>query len=138
MARVTGIGGIFFKSQDPERLRRWYWDQLGIPMDEEGGWSFHWRDEEDPARVGRTVWGPFSLDTSYFDPSRSPLMFNFRVDDLDAILDDLRAAGVEVIDEIEEYPYGRFGWVLDPEGNKIELWEPRGEEGQESGPSGRR
>lgn len=131
MAKVTGIGGIFFKAKEPEALRRWYQEHLGIPMDPEGEWwSFTWRDRDEPGRIGRTVWAAFPEDTSYFEPSRSSFMFNFRVDDLDAALAELRAAGVEVLEQIEEYEYGRFGWILDPEGNKIELWEPRDEEGQ--------
>ena len=130
MAKVTGIGGIFFKARDVDALRSWYAEQLSVPLEEWGSWDFPWRDRENPERVGKTVWGPFPADTDYFAPSDSPFMFNFRVDDLDAMLTQLRAAGVSVEDKIEEYEYGKFGWIIDPEGNKVELWEPRGEEGQ--------
>lgn len=130
MEKVTGIGGIFFKARDVDALRSWYAEQLGVPLEEWGSWDFPWRDRENPERVGKTVWGPFPADTDYFAPSDSPFMFNFRVDDLDAMLAQLRAAGVKVEDKVEEYEYGRFGWIIDPEGNKVELWEPKGEEGQ--------
>lgn len=131
MAKVTGVGGIFFKARDLDSLRNWYQDYLGVPFDKEGGWSFFWRELNQPQHVGRTVWGPFPAETTYFDPSQSRFMFNFRVDDLDELLEQLRRAGVPVEERIEEYEYGRFGWIMDPEGNKIELWEPRNEEGQE-------
>ena len=124
MGRVTGIGGIFFKSEDPERLKSWYQQHLGITPDKDGYIAFEWREKQDPDTVGYTVWGPFQDDTKYFHPSTKAYMFNFRVDDLDALLEQLRAAGVEVDDNVEEYEYGRFGWVMDPEGHRIELWEP--------------
>lgn len=123
MARVTGIGGIFFKSSDPEASRAWYRHHLGLECDQYG-WSWRWREMADPEREGFTVWGPFAPDTEYFDPSPQPFMVNFRVDDLDGMLADLRRAGVWVADEVEEYDYGRFGWIIDPDGVKIELWEP--------------
>ncbi len=85
---------------------------------------FEWRDKEEPDQIGYTVWGPFPEDTSYFDPSTSSFMFNFRVADLGAVLAQLRKEGIEVDDRTEDYPYGRFGWIMDPEGNKVELWEP--------------
>jgi predicted enzyme related to lactoylglutathione lyase len=130
MAKVTGIGGIFFKARDVDAVRNWYHQHLGIRFDEGGGWSFHWREKDQPSHVGRTVWGPFAEDSSYFDPSDSPFMFNFRVDDLEDMLGRLRRAGVQVEDRVEEYEYGKFGWAFDLEGNKIELWEPRNEEGE--------
>ena len=130
MVRVTGIGGVFFKTRDKKALGEWYRDHLGVELESYGGGSFMWRDHDNPERVCRTVWGPFEADTNYFDPSSAPFMINYRVDDLDAALSDLREAGVEIVCKVEEYDYGKFGWVLDPEGNKIELWEPRGEEGQ--------
>lgn len=123
MARATGLGGFFFKADDPDKLRDWYRDQLDVPVGKDG-YSFGWRDRDAPDTLGFTVWGPFKRDTRYFDPSTKPFMFNFRVDDLDGVLARLRAAGVEVDDKIEEYEYGRFGWVMDPEGNRVELWEP--------------
>lgn len=124
MAKVTGIGGVFFKSRDPESLKSWYEEYLGIEPDKDGYVSFFWRERRRPNDVGFTVWGPFSEDTKYFDPSEKPYMVNLRVDDLDAILGNLREAGVAVHDRIDEEEYGRFGWFVDPEGTKIELWEP--------------
>lgn len=128
MARVTGIGGIFFMSPDPRKLREWYRTHLGIEADDTGSRAFLWRDAADPARTGRTVWAVFSAGSGYFAPGGAPFMINYRVDDLDEMLRLLRRAGVEVDERVEEYPYGRFGWAIDPDGNRIELWEPRGEE----------
>ena len=123
MRRVTGIGGIFFKASDPAQLTAWYENHLGLPRDaESGGIEFTWRDEN--GARGQTVWASFPRDTDYFAPSRAEFMINYRVDDLDALLRTLRAEGVAVDDRIEAYPYGRFGWVTDPEGNRVELWEP--------------
>jgi len=124
MERVTGIGGIFFKADDPKKLQAWYQEQLGILPDKDGYVAFHWREANDPERIGYTVWSPFPRDTKYFDPSPSPLMVNYRVENLDRMLEQLRKAGAKVEDRIEEYEYWRFGWVMDPEGNRIELWEP--------------
>lgn len=124
MGKVTGIGGVFFKCRDPKGLIEWYRTHLGLEPEDHGSAMFHWREHDDPEREGFTVWGPFSEDTAYFDPSKRPFMVNFRVDDLDAILASLREAGVEVDDKVEEYEYGRFGWFMDPEGTRIELWEP--------------
>lgn len=124
MKRVTGIGGVFFKSKNVSKLKQWYNDHLGVVPDENGYVSFHWRDEKDPDRVGFTAWEVFSADSNYFDPSDAPFMFNYRVEDLDALLEQLRGEGVEVDDRREDGEYGRFGWVYDPDGNKIELWEP--------------
>jgi predicted enzyme related to lactoylglutathione lyase len=116
--RVTGIGGVFFKARDPEALRRWYADNLGIAVEDYGGAAFRW---EPP---GTTVWSIFDGDTDYFGPGSQAWMVNFRVSDLDAMLEQLRAAGAEVDDRIEEHEYGRFGWAVDPEGNRFELWQP--------------
>lgn len=121
MAKVTGIGGVFFKSRDPKGLAAWYREHLGLEVEDWGGVSFRWRDPN-----GFTVWSPFREDTSYFDPSDRPFMINFRVDDLDGMLARLREAGVRVDDKLEESEFGRFGWFLDPEGTRIELWEPPG------------
>ena len=123
MKRVTGIGGIFFKCRDAEALREWYRDHLGIVSDDYGA-MFKWRHYDDPDTVGFTVWGPFRDDTDYFGSSEKPYMINYRVDDLDSILETLRAEGVEVADEIEDLDVGRFSWIVDPEGTRIELWEP--------------
>ncbi len=119
--RVTGLGGFFFKTEDPDRIKTWYKKHLGIPTDAYG-WTFWWKDQE--GRDCSTQWSPFKQDTDYFNPSQKPFMMNFRVEDLEALLDVLRKEGVEVVGEMEEYSYGKFGWILDPEGNKIELWEP--------------
>lgn len=123
MERVRGIGGIFFKATDPAALARWYADHLGVPVEEWGGAVFRWR-EHDPAGAAYTVWNAFASETTYFAPSTAPFLINFRVDDLDAMLAQLRAAGVEVLPEVEESDFGRFGWCLDLEGNKVELWQP--------------
>lgn len=129
--RVTGIGGVFFKSADPKGLQTWYEEQLGLPKGADGYNVFPWRPvepsggtSEDAGAPACTIWSPFPRDTTYFAPSAAPFMINYRVDDLDALLERLRAAGVTVDDKVDEYPYGRFGWVMDPEGNRIELWEP--------------
>jgi predicted enzyme related to lactoylglutathione lyase len=124
MKRVTGIGGVFFKSQDPKQLKGWYQEHLGITPDKDGHIQFDWREKDDPERVGFTVWEPFEQNTDYFNPSTKPFMFNFRVANLTALLEQLRKEGVEVDDKVEEYEYGKFGWVMDPEGNRVELWEP--------------
>jgi catechol 2,3-dioxygenase-like lactoylglutathione lyase family enzyme len=108
MKRVTGIGGIFFKSKDPQALREWYRAHLGIESDGEGGASFHWRDADDPERKGLTVWSAFPQDTNYFKTSSAPFMINYRVENLDWLLEQLRAEGLEVDPRIEEYEYGRF------------------------------
>jgi predicted enzyme related to lactoylglutathione lyase len=124
MKRVTGIGGVFFKSKNPEELKTWYAQHLGLPLKEDGDVSFHWREAEHPDQPGRTVWAPFPSDTEYFKPSQASFMINYRVENLDALLSELRKEGVKVDDRIEEYDYGRFAWIMDPEGNRIELWEP--------------
>lgn len=123
MQRVKGIGGVFFKARDKQALAAWYRDHLGVPLEDWGGAVFRWR-ELDPDGDAATVWSPFAADTSYFAPSTAPFMINFRVDDLDAMLAQLRAAGAQVGDKLEESELGRFGWVVDPEGNKLELWQP--------------
>ena len=122
MAQVTGIGGVFFKTRDRAALIAWYKEHLGIDPSEHGSVAFQWNDPN-----GVTVWGPFDHDTDYFDPSSAPFMINYRVDDLDGLLAKLRAAGVTVDDKVEDYDYGRFGWIMDPEGNRLELWEPSSE-----------
>jgi len=124
LVRVTGIGGIFFKSDDPKVLMAWYQKHLGIKADPYGGWSFQWREKRRAQRIGTTVFSPFKEDTRYFDPSEAPYMFNFRVENLRALLSQLKREGVHVLDQVEEFPYGKFGWIIDPEGRKIELWEP--------------
>lgn len=119
MARATGIGGIFLRARDPKALAAWYAEQLGIPFGEGGVLTF-----DGPASAGRTVFAHFPLDTAYFGPGAQPAMLNFRVDDLDALLAQLAAAGVRIDPQREEYDYGRFAWIWDPEGNRVELWQP--------------
>jgi predicted enzyme related to lactoylglutathione lyase len=114
---VQGIGGVFFRARDPEALRAWYAEQLGIDM-EDYGTTFT------AAEGDQTVWAPFAADTKYFGPTGQQSMVNFRVRDLDAMLDQLRAAGVAVDERVEEMEFGRFGWATDLEGNRFELWEP--------------
>jgi catechol 2,3-dioxygenase-like lactoylglutathione lyase family enzyme len=120
MERVLGIGGVFFKAKDPAKLKAWYRDNLGLPTNEQGETLFS--TEGDPAPL--LVWSPFPADTTYFEPSKAPFMINFRVKDLRAMLAQLRAAGAAVDDKVQEESYGKFGWVMDPEGNKVELWQP--------------
>lgn len=124
MQRVTGIGGIFFKSKNPEKLQAWYREHLGITPKPDGSVMFEWRDRDQPERVGYTVWAPFPHDTKYFDPTTTSFMINYRVADLDQLLKQLRSEGVHVEDRIEESEYGRFAWITDPEGTRMELWEP--------------
>ena len=125
MAKVKGIGGIFFKSPDPRKLQDWYIQNMGIEADTEGYIVFGWRDKQNPQQEHSTVWSAFPHDTTYFDPTTQPYMFNYIVDDLDGMLEQLRAAGARVDDKVEELDYGRFGWATDPEGVRFELWEPR-------------
>ena len=123
MRRVTGIGGIFIKSRDPQALGEWYRTHLGIDVQDWGGTSFRWNEPE-PQPEGLTVWSLFPASTEYFAPSRAPFMVNYRVENLATLLDTLRAEGCTVDDKTEVSEFGRFGWVMDPEGNRIELWEP--------------
>jgi len=122
MKRVTGIGGIFFKSKDPAQLRDWYRKHLGIESEIYGA-SLYWRDDPRHSEA-YTVWSPFAYDTKHFDPSHAPFMINYRVDDLDWLLTQLRAEGVDVDPRVEESEFGKFAWIMDPEGNRIELFEP--------------
>ena len=122
MQRVTGIGGIFFKSQDSKRLGAWYREHLGLDVSDWGGVAFQWGGPDSPP--GMTLWSPFAADTAYMAPSTASFMVNFRVADLEALLAALRAEGCEVLDKREDSEHGKFGWVIDPDGNKIELWEP--------------
>ncbi|AWI24910.1 hydroxyacid dehydrogenase [Flavobacterium pallidum] len=122
IGRVTGIGGIFFKSKDPKALVAWYGKHLGLKTDAYGS-SFWWKDAQ--GNDCMTQWSPFKDDTTYFEPSEQSFMQNFRVDHLDLLLEALKASGVTVVGEVQRFDYGDFGWILDPEGNKIELWEPK-------------
>ena len=124
MAQVLGVGGVFFKSDDPAELGAWYKKWLGVPAHPEWGASFT-PDTVPPG--GFTVWAPFKRDTTYFEPSPNSFMINLMVDDLDGALAQVAEGGAEIVGEIADEPYGRFGWFLDPEGNKVELWEPKEE-----------
>ena len=124
MQRVTGIGGIFFKASDPEALGAWYRRHLGIGVQAWGGAAFKWAGPHNPGGVGTTVWSPFKASTEYFAPSAAPFMINYRVPDLRGLLEVLRSEGCQVDAKVEESEFGLFGWVMDPEGNKIELWQP--------------
>ena len=126
MKRVTGLGGVFFKCKDPEKIKQWYKTHLGLDTDQYGA-KFEWREDTDSTKKGSTVWSPFSDKTKYFDPSSKDFMINYRVENLEALLVELKKEGVTVLDEMETYDYGKFVHVLDDEGNKIELWEPLNE-----------
>jgi predicted enzyme related to lactoylglutathione lyase len=124
MKRVTGIGGIFFKAKDPVALGAWYREHLGIDVQAWCGAAFAWTDDAGNPTGGMTVWSLRGIDTDSFAPSVAPFMINYRVADLTALLSALREEGCDVIDRAEESEYGKFGWVMDPEGNKLELWQP--------------
>jgi predicted enzyme related to lactoylglutathione lyase len=125
MERVTGIGGVFFKARDPRGLLEWYREHLGS-QSEEGGDAvvFRWKETEGPDRPGSTTWAIFPWDTTYLGRAESHSMINYRVARLGPMLEQLRAAGVDVDERIAESEFGRFGWATDPEGNRFELWEP--------------
>ena len=124
--RVTGIGGVFFKAKDPKTLRTWYQEKLGLEIQPGAGFGlFLWRERQDSSREGTTVWGLFPETTKYFAPSVAPFMINYRVRNLEALLTQLRSAGVTVDGKVVDDFNGKFAWVVDPEGNKIELWEPK-------------
>jgi predicted enzyme related to lactoylglutathione lyase len=124
MKRVTGIGGVFFKARDPKALGEWYRQHLGVPVEAWGGARFQWQSPENPGGAGTTIWNPFHENTTYFGPGPAPFMVNFRVHDLHALVAALKAEGCAVETKVEESEYGKFGWVTDPEGNRVELWEP--------------
>lgn len=124
MARITGVGGVFVRSPDPVALAAWYAKHFGVPTERYGGATFHWTASTSDGVHGSTTWAPFPADTRYFGSQTQQAMVNFRVDDLDGLLTALRAAGVEVLDELEDSEYGRFGWCVDLDGNRIELWQP--------------
>lgn len=124
MKRVTGIGGVFFKAKDPVALRAWYARHLGIDVQPWGGAAFSGADAQGKPCTGTTIWNVNDAGTDYFAPSTAPFMVNYRVADLPALLQALRAEGCSVVDKTEDSEYGKFGWVIDPEGNKLELWEP--------------
>lgn len=121
--RVTGIGGIFFKTADPKKTKDWYSKNLGMNTDDYGT-MFEFRTSENPEQKAYLQWSPFSEKTKYFEPSQKEFMINYRVENIEALVKDLKANGVTVLDTIETYDYGKFVHILDPENNKIELWEP--------------
>jgi predicted enzyme related to lactoylglutathione lyase len=132
--KITGLGGVFFKSKDPDKLKQWYRKNLRLEIDHYGH-LFKWRDYKEPDKLGHTQWGIFSQDTDYMNPGTKDFMINFRVENLVELIEELKQNGMKVIGEIESYDYGKFGWVMDPEGNKIELWEPVNEGFIDSGDS---
>lgn len=123
MKKVTGIGGIFFKCKDPKKLKDWYKTHLGLDTNDYGA-TFEWREASDSTKTGSTTWSPFSETTKYFEPSTKDFMINYRVENLEALVDELKKEGVTVLDTIQTYDYGKFVHILDAEGNKVELWEP--------------
>jgi predicted enzyme related to lactoylglutathione lyase len=123
MKKVTGIGGIFFKTKDPEKMKEWYNKNLGLVTNEYGS-VFEFRKADKPKEKGYSVWSPFKEDTEYFLPSEKEFMVNYRVENIEKLVEELREAGVTICDKIETYEYGKFVHILDPENNKIELWEP--------------
>ena len=124
MKRVTGIGGIFFSAKDPVALRAWYKRHLGVDVQAWGGETFAWADGAGKAVKGMTAWLIGPDDGKHFAPSKSSFMVNYRVEDLGGLLRALREEGCNVLEKTEDSEYGKFGWVMDPEGNKVELWEP--------------
>ena|SRR5579863_5921221 len=124
MRRVTGIGGIFFNARDPKALRAWYKERLGIDVQEWGGAAFSWSDASGNPVGGTTAWSIGASGGDQFAPSASPFMVNYRVADLAALLQALREEGCNVLEKTDDSEFGKFGWVMDPEGNKVELWQP--------------
>lgn len=124
MKRVTGVGGIFFKARDPKALGAWYKRHLGVDVQDWGGATFDWVDGDGKPVAGTTAWLITSTGSKKFAPGTATFMVNYRVADLVALIQALRDEGCNVVDEVQDSEYGKFGWVIDPEGNKIELWEP--------------
>lgn len=122
MKKVTGIGGIFFKCKDTKKINEWYKTHLGFDTNEYGA-SFEWRQDADPAKKGSTQWSPFAETTKYFEPSTKDFMINYRVENLESLVEQLKNEGVTIVDKIESYDYGKFVHIIDVEGNKVELWE---------------
>ena len=123
--RVTGLGGIFFRAKNMKNLQAWYKAHLGLPLDPAwGGCAFDWRDAHNPEQTGATIWSAFPANTKYFGPGRQTFMINYRVADLKKVLAQLKREGVWVDPKTEESEFGKFGWIKDGEGNRLELWEP--------------
>lgn len=127
MKRVTSIGGVFFKCKDPNAMKQWYRQHLGLQTDQYGT-NFEWRQGSDSTKKGFTQWSPFQEKSNYFAPSAKDFMINYRVEDLEWLVAELKKEGVKIVDEIQSFEYGKFVHIMDPEGNKIELWEPNDEE----------
>ena len=123
MARVTGIGGVFLKAKDPKALAAWYAQHMNLNLSDYGGITFLWSDEV-PAGTGKTAWSLFPADTKYFGPGGQTAMVNYRVDDLDGLLAKMKASGVTIDPKPDDSEYGQFAWIVDPEGNRVELWQP--------------
>lgn len=123
MKKVTGIGGVLFKCKDPKQLTAWYQKHLGFSTNPYGA-TFEWFESTDSTKKAQTQWSPFPENSKYFDPSARDFMINYRVENLEALVEELRKEGVTIVDELETYDYGKFIHILDLEGNKIELWEP--------------
>jgi predicted enzyme related to lactoylglutathione lyase len=128
MARVTGVGGVFLRSSDSKKLAQWYADHLGVKLNDWGGASFEWTDEV-PAGTGATAWSTFPAETKYFGPTeegrpQQAVMINYRVDDLDALIEELAAKGVWIDPKRDDSDFGKFAWVKDCDGNRVELWQP--------------
>ena len=121
--KVTGIGRIFFRSKNPREVREWYEKNLGLAVNDFGS-PFEFRNANNPEEINYLNWSPFDEDTDYFDPSKKEFMINYRVQNIEGLVDKLKKNGVTVVDEITEYEYGKFVHIMDSEGNKIELWEP--------------
>lgn len=121
--KVTGLGGVFFKSKDPEASRAWYGKHLGLAVNQYGS-SFEFRNAHRPEEINYLSWSPFPQNTEYFNPSPKEFMINYRVQHIEALVEKLKSEGVTIVDEIETFEYGKFVHILDLEGNKIELWEP--------------
>jgi predicted enzyme related to lactoylglutathione lyase len=121
--KVTGIGGIFFFSDDPDQTKAWYAEHLGLATDQWGS-TFEFRNAHRPEEINYLQWSPFKRGSTYFAPSAKEFMVNYRVQNIEALVEKLRVAGVTIVDEIETFDYGKFVHIMDPEGNKLELWEP--------------
>jgi predicted enzyme related to lactoylglutathione lyase len=124
MKRVTGIGGIFFKAKDAAALQAWYKRHLGIEVQEWGGAAFTWADSNGQPMGGTTIWSIGAAGGDHFAPSSASFMVNYRVEDVHALVKALKEEGCSVLDKVDESEYGKFAWVIDPEGNKVELWQP--------------
>ena len=123
MKKVTGIGGVFFKCKDPKKVTEWYQKHLGLNTNPYGA-TFDWREDADSTKKGSTQWSPFAENTKYFEPSTKDFMINYRVENLESLVEQLKAEGVTIVDKIETFDYGKFVHIIDVEGNKVELWEP--------------